>query len=170
LTDSDNHAFVWVVDFPLFEWDEDDGWTPAHHIFTMPDEDHIDSFADDPANTLSQSYDLALNGVELGSGSIRVSDPELQRELLEFIGVDREEAEEKFGFLLDAYQYGAPIHGGIALGVERICALLTGKNDIREVIAFPKNQQARNPMDGSPTPIDKDVLDELGLRVDDDRQ
>jgi aspartyl-tRNA synthetase len=170
LTDSDNHAFVWVVDFPLFEWDEDGGWTPAHHIFTMPDEDHIDSFADDPANTLSQSYDLALNGVELGSGSIRVSDPELQRELLEFIGVDREEAEEKFGFLLDAYQYGAPIHGGIALGVERICALLTGKNDIREVIAFPKNQQARNPMDGSPTPIDKDVLDELGLRVDDDRQ
>lgn len=170
LTDPDNHAFVWVVDFPLFEWDEDDGWTPAHHIFTMPDEDHIDSFADDPANTLSQSYDLALNGVELGSGSIRVSDPELQRELLEFIGVDREEAEEKFGFLLDAYQYGAPIHGGIALGVERICALLTGKNDIREVIAFPKNQQARNPMDGSPTPIDKDVLDELGLRVYDDRQ
>jgi aspartyl-tRNA synthetase len=170
LTDPDNHAFVWVVDFPLFEWDEDGGWTPAHHIFTMPDEDHIDSFADDPANTLSQSYDLALNGVELGSGSIRVSDPELQRELLEFIGVDREEAEEKFGFLLDAYQYGAPIHGGIALGVERICALLTGKNDIREVIAFPKNQQARNPMDGSPTPIDKDVLDELGLRVDDDRQ
>ena len=170
LTNPDNHAFVWVVDFPLFEWDEDDGWTPAHHIFTMPDEDHIDSFADDPANTLSQSYDLALNGVELGSGSIRVSDPELQRELLEFIGVDREEAEEKFGFLLDAYQYGAPIHGGIALGVERICALLTGKNDIREVIAFPKNQQARNPMDGSPTPIDKDVLDELGLRVYDDRQ
>lgn len=170
LTNPDNHAFVWVVDFPLFEWDEDDGWTPAHHIFTMPDENHIDSFADDPANTLSQSYDLALNGVELGSGSIRVSDPELQRELLEFIGVDREEAEEKFGFLLDAYQYGAPIHGGIALGVERICALLTGKNDIREVIAFPKNQQARNPMDGSPTPIDKDVLDELGLRVYDDRQ
>jgi aspartyl-tRNA synthetase len=170
LTDPENHAFVWVVDFPLFEWDEDDGWTPAHHIFTMPDEEHIDSFADDPANTLSQSYDLALNGVELGSGSIRVSDPELQRDLLEFIGVGRDEAEKKFGFLLDAYQYGAPIHGGIALGLERICALLTGKNDIREVIAFPKNQQARNPMDGSPTPIDKDVLDELGLRVDDDSQ
>ena len=170
LTDPENHAFVWVVDFPLFEWDEDDGWTPAHHIFTMPDEEHVDSFADDPANTLSQSYDLALNGVELGSGSIRVSDPELQRDLLEFIGVGRDEAEKKFGFLLDAYQYGAPIHGGIALGVERICALLTGKNDIREVIAFPKNQQARNPMDGSPTPIDNDVLDELGLTVNDDSQ
>ncbi len=170
LTDPENHAFVWVVDFPLFEWDEDDGWTPAHHIFTMPDEEHVDSFADDPANTLSQSYDLALNGVELGSGSIRVSDPELQRDLLEFIGVGRDEAEKKFGFLLDAYKYGAPIHGGIALGVERICALLTGKNDIREVIAFPKNQQARNPMDGSPTPIDNDVLDELGLTVNDDSQ
>lgn len=166
LTDPSNHAFVWVTDFPLFEWDEDDGWVPAHHIFTMPDEEHVDSFADNPGEALSQSYDLALNGVELGSGSIRVTDPDLQRDLLEFIGVSREEAEEKFGFLLDAYQYGAPIHGGIALGVERVCALLSGKNDIRDVIAFPKNQQARSPMDGSPTPIKEDVLDELGLSVD----
>lgn len=167
LTDPENHAFVWVTDFPLFEWDEDDGWVPAHHIFTMPDEEHVDTFADNPGDALSQSYDLALNGIELGSGSIRVTDPDLQRELLDFIGVGEEEAEEKFGFLLDAYQYGAPIHGGIALGLERVCALLTGKNDIRDVIAFPKNQQARSPMDGSPTPIDSEVLDELGLRIDD---
>lgn len=167
LTEPDNHAFVWVTDFPLFEWDEDDGWQPAHHIFTMPDEEHVDSFAKSPGETLSQSYDLALNGVELGSGSIRVSDPDLQRSLLDFIGVGEEEAEEKFGFLLEAYNYGAPIHGGIALGLERICALLTGKNDIREVMAFPKNQRARNPMDGSPTEIDESVLEELGLEVRD---
>ena len=167
LTNPDDLAFVWVTDFPLFEWDEDEEqWLPAHHIFTMPSEQHRDSFDEEPRETLSQSYDLALNGIELGSGSIRVSDPNLQKRLLDFIGISDEEAEEKFGFLLEAYQYGAPIHGGFAVGLDRLVALLTGKNDIRNVIAFPKNKQARSPMDGSPTRLDKDTLETVGLRKD----
>lgn len=165
LAPSDELAFVWVTDFPLFEWDEDEErWLPAHHVFTMPKEEHISSFTDDPRNTLSQSYDLALNGIELGSGSIRVSDPDLQKELLDFIGISESEAEDKFGFLLEAYNYGAPVHGGFAVGIDRLLALLTGKNDIRNVIAFPKNKQARSPMDGSPTPLDKETLETVGLK------
>lgn len=165
LANPEELAFVWVTDFPLFEWDEDEeSWLPAHHVFTMPAEDDIESFMDNPRHALSQSYDLALNGIELGSGSIRVSDPDLQKELLDFIGISSEEAEEKFGFLLEAYQYGAPVHGGFAVGIDRLIALLTGKNDIRNVIAFPKNKQARSPMDGSPTKIDEEVLETVGLK------
>lgn len=169
LADPDQHNFVWVTDFPLFEWDEDrERWMPAHHVFTMPAEEHVESFREDPANALSQSYDLALNGVELGSGSIRVTDPDLQRDLLDFIGVGPEEAQKKFGFLLEAYEYGAPVHGGIALGLDRIIALLTGKNDIREVMAFPKNKKAESPMDGSPSALSAEVLEELGLEIRDE--
>jgi aspartyl-tRNA synthetase len=162
--------FVWVVDFPLFEALGDDGRpVPAHHPFTMPHPDDVDLLdADDPAELLavrSQSYDLVLNGWELGSGSVRIHRREIQQRMFGLLGISAEDAQERFGFLLDAFRFGAPPHAGFAFGIDRLVALLAGEENIREVIAFPKTQSGTDPLTRAPTPIDPAQLTELGLRL-----
>jgi aspartyl-tRNA synthetase len=160
----DEFRLCWVVDFPLFAWNEEENrWEPEHHMFSTPKQEFISDFESRPGEVLGDLYDLAMNGLELGSGSIRVSNPDLQKRIMKFIGIDEEKAKERFGFLLEAYRYGAPVHGGMGLGLDRLVALISGTNDIREVIAFPKNKNAECPMDGSPSEIERKQLDELGL-------
>jgi aspartyl-tRNA synthetase len=164
LYEPDRLAFVWVTDFPLFEWDDEmEDWTPAHHMFTMPRPEHLQYLRTDPGKVLAQCYDLVLNGSELASGSIRVHRPDIQREIMRAMNITEEQAKMRFGFLLEAFTYGAPPHGGFAIGFDRFCAMLDGETDIREYIAFPKNKNAECPMDGSPSPIDQKQLDELGI-------
>lgn len=158
--------FLWVHDFPLFEEDPDTGaLAPCHHIFTQPRDEHLEFLDEEPLRVHAQLYDLALNGVELGSGSIRVHNRALQEKLLRLIGMEREEAERRFGFLLRALEYGAPPHGGIALGLERIIMILAGRDSIRDTIAFPKTASAASLMDGSPAPVDPRDLEELHLAL-----
>jgi aspartyl-tRNA synthetase len=133
-------------------------------MFTMPEPESRDLIESDPGRVYGQLYDLVCNGVELGSGSIRIHDPDLQRRVMKQIGLSDEEIERKFGFLLQALDFGAPPHGGIALGLDRLVLLLAGGESLRDVIAFPKTQRAASPMDGSPSPISREQLDELGLR------
>ena len=159
--------FCWVVDFPMFEWNEDEQkWDPSHHIFTAPKKAHHNIIEKDPKNVEADLYDLVLNGVELGSGSIRETDPEIQQRLMKVIGLTKEEARKKFGFMMDAFRYGVPPHGGMGLGFDRIVALMCGYNDIREVIAFPKNKDAECPMDGSPSEVEDKQMKELHIKVD----
>ncbi len=162
--------FLWVVDFPLFESvDEASGRpVPAHHPFTMPhgdDWDLLDGSAEELLGVRSQAYDLVLNGWELGSGSVRIHDPAIQRRIFELLGISEDEAQEKFGFLLDAFRYGAPPHAGFAFGIDRLVALLVGEENIREVIAYPKTQSGGDPLTLAPTAIDPAQLEELGLRL-----
>jgi len=160
-------AYCWVTDFPLFEWDEDEQkWTPAHHMFTMPKEEHWDIIEKDPGKVVAKCYDLVLNGVELGSGSVRIHRKDIQQRVMNVVGFSKEEAEEKFGFLNDAFEYGAPVHGGFAFGFDRLVAILLGLEDIREVIAFPKNKNAQCPMDGSPSNVDIKQLKESHIKLD----
>jgi len=167
LINKDDFKFCWVTDFPLFEWDEDTSkWVPCHHIFSSPKEESLQYLEKDPGKVKAKLYDLVLNGVELGSGSIRIVNKELQERVMKVIGLSKENAEHKFGFLLNAFKYGAPPHGGIGLGFDRIVALMCGYNDIREVIAFPKNKNAECPMDGSPSDVPPDQLKELHVKVD----
>jgi aspartyl-tRNA synthetase len=159
--------FCWVVDFPLFEFDEDaQRWSPAHHMFSMPKPECIEYLEKDPGKVIGNLFDIVLNGVELGSGSIRIHDPKIQERVMKVIGLTHEDAYKKFGFLLDAYKYGAPVHGGMGLGFDRMVAMMLGYNDIREVIAFPKNKGAECPMDGSPSEIDPEQLKELHVKSD----
>jgi aspartyl-tRNA synthetase len=154
------HDVRWIVDFPMVEWNETESrWEALHHPFTQP----VGSL-DDPGALLSRAYDLVLDGTELGSGSIRISRPELQRDVLALLGIDAVEAQARFGFLLDALEYGAPPHGGIALGLDRIVAILAGRESIRDVIAFPKAASGADPLTGAPAPVDPAQLRELGLR------
>jgi aspartyl-tRNA synthetase len=162
--------FLWVVDFPLFEdLDEAGNPIPAHHPFTMPHADDVDLLVsaegEDLLRIRSQSYDLVLNGWELGSGSVRIHRPDIQRQVFARLGISEEEAQAKFGFLLEAFRYGAPPHAGFAFGIDRLAALLAGEENIREVIAFPKTQSGADPLTSAPTPIDPRHLDELGLRL-----
>jgi aspartyl-tRNA synthetase len=162
--------FLWVVDFPLFEEvDEATGRpVPAHHAFTMPHADDMDLLDGGPEDLLrvrSQAYDLVLNGWELGSGSVRIHRPDVQRRIFDLLGIGEEEAQRKFGFLLDAFRYGAPPHAGFAFGIDRIVAMLVGEENIREVIAFPKTQSGTDPLTQAPTEIDPEQLSELGLRL-----
>ncbi len=161
--------FLWVVDFPLFETINDAGKpVPAHHPFTMPHEDDwalLDESGEALLDVRSQAYDLVLNGWELGSGSIRINRPDIQNRIFELLGIGEEEAQAKFGFLLDAFRFGAPPHGGFAFGIDRIAALLVGETNIREVIAFPKTQSGSDPLTDAPSAIDAAHLEELGLRV-----
>jgi aspartyl-tRNA synthetase len=145
--------FLWVVDAPMFEPTDNGGWTAVHHPFTGPKPEFATSFAKDPASALAYAYDIVLNGTELGGGSIRIHDREIQKNVFSVIGLSDEEANSKFGFLLDAFNYGPPPHGGIALGLDRVCALLSGSDSIREVIAFPKTASGGDPLTGAPTPI-----------------
>ena len=145
--------FLWVVDAPMFEPTDGGGWTAVHHPFTGPKPEFTSTFASDPASALAYAYDIVLNGTELGGGSIRIHDRNIQKQVFEVIGLTDEEANSKFGFLLDAFNYGPPPHGGIALGLDRVCALLSGSDSIREVIAFPKTASGGDPLTGAPTPI-----------------
>ena len=159
--------FCWVVDFPLFEWDEDESsWKPMHHIFTAPKNEHIEFLDKDPGKVRADLYDLVVNGIELGSGSIRETNPATQEKLMKVIGISHEQAQKKFGFLMESFKYGTPPHGGIGLGFDRIVAVMCGYNDIREVIAFPKNKDAECPMDGSPSSVDEKQLKELNIKMD----
>ena len=160
--------FSWVIDFPLFQRDEDTGqWTFMHHPFTSPIAGHEELVELDPGAALSQHYDLIWNGWELGSGSIRIHDPEVQRAVFRTMGIPDEEATEKFGFLLDALAMGAPPHGGFAMGIDRFVALMAGEPNIREVTAFPKVASGSDPLTGAPTPMPDEVLQPLGIRTRD---
>jgi len=145
--------FVWVVDAPMFEPTDNGGWTAVHHPFTGPKPEFAKTFKSEPATALAYAYDIVLNGTELGGGSIRIHDRNIQKDVFTVIGLSDEEAQSKFGFLLEAFNYGPPPHGGIALGLDRVCALLTGSDSIREVIAFPKTASGGDPLTGAPTPI-----------------
>ncbi|MFH1181540.1 MAG: aspartate--tRNA ligase [Candidatus Woesearchaeota archaeon] len=167
LINEKDFKFCWVVDFPLFEWnDEINDWAPAHHMFTMPKKEHIEFIEKSPEKVEGDLYDIVLNGVELGSGSIRITDVALQEKVMNVVGLKKADAEKRFGFLLEAFSYGAPPHGGMGLGFDRTVALMCGFNDIREVIAFPKNKKAENPMDGSPSEVDEKQLKELHIKTE----
>ena len=160
------YRYVWVTEFPMFEGTDDVGNPqPAHHPFTMPFPEDLDLLETDPLRVRSQAYDLVLNGWELGSGSIRIHRSDIQARVFKAMGISDEEAEAKFGFLLGAFRYGAPPHGGFAFGMERLVAILAGEDNIREIIAFPKTQSGLDPMSGAPGPVDPKQLDELGIRV-----
>jgi aspartyl-tRNA synthetase len=157
---------LWVVDFPLFQHDEDSGnWTFMHHPFTAPLPGHEDRVEGDPASALSQHYDLVWNGWELGSGSIRIHESGVQAAVFRTMGMSAEEADEKFGYLLEALRMGAPPHGGFAMGLERFVALLADEPNIREIVAFPKVSSGSDPLTGAPTPLPDDLLRELGVRA-----
>ncbi len=149
----DQWKFLWVVDAPMFEATDSGGWTAVHHPFTGPKPEYEKSFKDDPRSALAYAYDIVLNGNEIGGGSIRIHKREIQQAVFDVIGLTKQEAESKFGFLLEAFNYGPPPHGGIALGLDRLCALLAGAESIREVIAFPKTASGADPLTGAPTPI-----------------
>ncbi|MDZ7715995.1 MAG: aspartate--tRNA ligase [Balneolaceae bacterium] len=168
LIDESAFNFLWVTDFPLVEWDEEDErYYALHHPFTSPNPEDIDKMKSDPAAVRSRAYDLVLNGYEIGGGSIRIHNRELQQQMFGLLGIDEEEAEERFGFLLEAFKYGAPPHGGIALGVDRIIMILAGGTSLRDVIAFPKNQKAQSTMDNSPDTVGQEQLDELHIQLKD---
>lgn len=159
--------FLWVTDFPLFEYDEENGrYVAKHHPFTMPKEEDIAKVKTDPGACRARAYDMVVNGVELGGGSIRINDPVLQAEMFDALGFTKERAQENFGFLMEAYKYGAPPHGGMAFGFDRMVALLLGKESIRDVIAFPKVQNAGEPMSGCPDTVEPKQLEELHIKVE----
>jgi aspartyl-tRNA synthetase len=160
------HRFVWVVDFPLLDEDsEARRYVAVHHPFTAPMDDDLERLEREPLLVRSQAYDLVLNGTELGGGSIRIHRPDVQLRVLSLLGMSELEAQERFGFLLDALSFGAPPHGGIALGLDRLVMLLAGVDSIRDVIAFPKTQRAACPLTDAPTPVDPIQLRDLGLKV-----
>jgi aspartyl-tRNA synthetase len=163
--DPDSWRFAWIVDFPWFEYNEDEQrWYPIHHPFTGVVEETLEYLETDPARVISKSYDITLNGWELASGSIRIHDREMQERVFAALGIGPDEAHERFGFLLNAFRYGPPPHGGIAPGIDRIVALAAGEENIREVIAFPKTQTAYDPLTSAPAPVDEAQLKLLHLK------
>jgi aspartyl-tRNA synthetase len=157
--------FLWVVDPPLFEYDDEaKRWAAAHHAFTRPHDGDVDRIETDPGLVQCYRYDLVLNGFEIGGGSIRLHDPDVQRRVFQALGIDEAEAQEKFGFLLNALQYGAPPHGGIALGMDRIAMLISGRESLRDVIAFPKTQRGQDLMSNAPNEVGPEQLAELRIR------
>ncbi|MBT4095378.1 MAG: aspartate--tRNA ligase, partial [Nitrospinaceae bacterium] len=165
LINSEEFNFCWVVDFPLLEWKEEEKRHFAlHHPFTAPNPEDIPLFETDPTKIKAQAYDMVLNGLEIGGGSQRIHQRDIQRKMFAALGMDDEEAEQRFGFFLEALEYGTPPHGGIAFGLDRIVMLLTGSPSIRDVIAFPKTQRAVCLMTGAPADVDQTQLRELGIR------
>jgi aspartyl-tRNA synthetase len=166
LADPDEMAMIWVTEFPMFGRDEESGAvTPLHHPFTMAHSEDVALLESDPLRMRSRAYDIVLNGREIGSGSIRITDPAIQERVFAAIGIDAAAAQRKFGFLLEAFEYGVPPHGGFAAGIERLVMEGLGEENIRDVIAFPKNQQAQEPMTGAPAPVEEEQLAELGLQL-----
>jgi aspartyl-tRNA synthetase len=160
------YNFVWITEFPFFEQDEETGaWVAMHHPFTMPLDECLEYIDTDPGKVRAKCYDLVLNGVEISSGSIRITDPVLQQKMFVSLGMEKEEIERKFGFLVDAYNYGAPPHGGAALGLDRLAMIMCGAPSLRDVVAFPKVQNASEIMSGCPAPFEGKALEELGLAL-----
>ncbi|MFZ9097459.1 MAG: amino acid--tRNA ligase-related protein, partial [Methylophilaceae bacterium] len=159
-------SILWVVDFPMFEFNEDEKrWDALHHPFTAPKDGHEEFLENDPGKCLSKAYDLVINGWEVGGGSIRIHDQKIQSKVFNALNIKQDEAQEKFGFLLDALKYGAPPHGGLAFGLDRITTLLVGAESIRDVIAFPKTQRAQCLLTSAPNQVDEKQLRELHIRV-----
>ncbi len=166
LIPENKYEFVWIIDFPLLEYDEDAGrYFAKHHPFTSPLKEDIELLATDPEKVKANAYDLVLNGEELGGGSIRINDKDLQRKVFDALNIGEEEANEKFGFLLEAFEYGTPPHGGIAFGMDRLIMILSGTDSIRDVIAFPKTQKAISPLTGAPSSVSREQLRELNIKV-----
>jgi len=171
LIPEDKLNFLWVTDFPMFAWNDDtDSWETEHHMFTMPRDEDMEYLESDPGRVLGQLYDLVLNGVEMASGSIRIHRRDIQERVMAVVGMSREDAETRFGFLLKAFDYGAPPHGGIAPGLDRIVMMLVGEDSIRDVIAFPKTYKGLSLMDGSPSEPDPDVMKEIGIRFAEEKK
>ncbi|WP_423189396.1 aspartate--tRNA ligase [Alkalibacterium sp. f15] len=171
LIDESQIAFAWIVEWPLLEYDEEEGrYNAAHHPFTRPVEEDIDKLATEPENVMADAYDIVLNGYEIGGGSMRIHKRELQEDMFSALGFTKEEAKNQFGFLLDALEYGFPPHGGIAFGLDRIVMILANENNIREVIAFPKNGRAIDPLTDAPSLVSNGQLDELGLALKESKQ
>jgi len=157
---------LWVLDFPMFEWGEEEKrWNAMHHPFTAPADGHEDLLQSDPGRARAKAHDMVLNGWEIGGGSVRIHRREVQAKVFEALGIGADEAQAKFGFLLEALQYGAPPHGGIAFGLDRIVALMAGVDSIRDVIAFPKTQRAQCLLTKAPSPVDERQLRELHIRL-----
>ena len=166
LIDRDAWRFLWVTDFPLLEWDEEERrWTAVHHPFTRPTDEGVALLGDDPGAARAVAYDLVVNGIEIAGGSFRIHEPELQKRIFDLLEISAEEQQAKFGFLLDALSMGAPPHGGIASGIDRLAMALLDEPFIRDTVAFPKNQAGIDPMTGAPTPVAQEVLAELGIEV-----
>jgi aspartyl-tRNA synthetase len=166
LQDKETFNFIWITDFPLLEWDEEEKrWSAVHHPFTAPMDEDLEHIESDPGRCRAKAYDLVLNGNEIGGGSIRIHQEKVQSQMFKMLGLSVEDTREKFGFLLDALEYGTPPHGGIAFGLDRLIMLLTGSDSIRDVIAFPKTQKGTCLMSEAPSPVDDKQLRELGLRI-----
>jgi aspartyl-tRNA synthetase len=166
LVDERRFSFLWITEFPMFEWDdEEQRYGAVHHPFTRPSDAWRDRFSDEPAAALAHAYDIIVNGNELGGGSFRIHEPDIQAKVFDLLALSPEEQRLKFGFLLDALAMGAPPHGGIALGIDRMVMVLAGEPNLRDVIAFPKNQAGLDPMSGAPSDVTAAQLDELGIRL-----
>jgi aspartyl-tRNA synthetase len=166
LRKTDEFRALWVLDFPLLEWDEDDQrWNACHHPFTRPKATTAGWENTPPADLKAEAYDLVLNGSEIAGGSIRIHERPLQEKMFDLLGLTKEEAEHKFGFLLGAFEYGAPPHGGIAFGFDRLCSILGGADSIRDFIAFPKNNSGRDTMIDAPSPIEDKQYKELSIKM-----
>jgi len=166
LIDDSKINVLWVVDFPMFEWNEEEKrWEALHHPFTSPKEEDVEKLLEDPASVRARAYDMVLNGVEIGGGSIRIHREDIQEKVFKVIGLSNEEAKERFGFLLEALRYGAPPHGGMAFGLDRLCAIMRGEESIRDVIAFPKTQRGQCLLTGAPDTVRLEQLEELHIEI-----